>query len=76
MKATIEFDEKRVKRLMKLTGLKSRREAIEYALREAERAARVHRFLKSLLPDSEYAGSVAGDYDVMVVREKDTPYRA
>ena len=76
MKKTTELDESRLKRLMKLTGLKSRKAALDYALREAERAARVRRFLKSLLPDSEYSNAVDAGYDVLAVREKETPYRA
>lgn len=75
MKPTIEYDETRLKRVMKLTGLKSRKAALDYALREAEHAARVRRFLKSLLHDAEYAGTVAPGYDVLAVREKETPYR-
>jgi Arc/MetJ family transcription regulator len=76
VKATTEYDETRLKRVMKLTGLKSRKAALDYALREAEHAAKVRRFLQSLLPDAEYAGAVAPDYDVLTVREKDAPYRA
>jgi Arc/MetJ family transcription regulator len=76
VKATPEYDETRLKRVMKLTGLKSRKAALDYALREAEHAAKMRRFLKSLLPDAEYAGAVAPDYDVLAVREKTTPYRA
>jgi Arc/MetJ family transcription regulator len=76
VKATTEYDETRLKRVMKLTGLKSRKAALDYALREAEHAAKVRRFLKSLLPDAEYAGAVAPGYDVLTVREKETPYRA
>ncbi len=76
MKTTAGFSETRLKRLMKLTGLKTRKEAIEFALREAERSAKVRRFLKSLLPDSEYADALAPDYDVVTLREKETSYRA
>lgn len=76
MKPTIEYDETRLKRVMKLTGLKSRAAALDYALREAEQAARVRKFLKSLLPDTAYIGAVAPGYDVLAVREKETPYRA
>ncbi len=76
VKPTIEYDETRLKRVMKLTGLKSRAAALDYALHEAEQAARVRKFLKSLLSYAEYAGAVAPGYDVLAVREKETPYRA
>ena len=55
MKATTEYDETRLKRVMKLTGLKSRKTALDYALREADHTAKMRRFLKSLLPDAESA---------------------
>ena len=76
VKLTIEYDEACLTRVMKLTGLKSRAAALDYALREAEQAARVRKFLKSLLPDAEYADAVAPGYDVLAVREKETSYRA
>lgn len=76
VKATTEYDETRLKRVIKLTGLKSRKAALDYALREAERAAKMRRFLKSLQPDAEYAGAVAPGYDVLAVREEEAPYRA
>lgn len=76
MKPTVEYDETRLKRVMKLTGIKSPAAALDYALREAERAARVRKFLKSLLPDTEYAGAVEPGYEVLALREKETPYRA
>lgn len=76
MKATIEFDEERLSRVMKLTGLKTRKAVLDFALREAERAARVRKFLRSLLPDTEYSDAVAPGYDVLVLREKEKPYGA
>ncbi len=76
MKATIELDENRLKQLMRLTGLKTRQAVIEYALREAERAARMRRFLKHLLPDDAYVDALAPGYDVLTLREKETPYGA
>ena len=45
MKITIDLDEAKLERVMKLTGLATRREAIDFALTQAERAAKV----KSLL---------------------------
>jgi Arc/MetJ family transcription regulator len=76
VKTTIELDEDRLNRVMKLTGLKTRKAVLDFALREAERAARVRRFLRSLLPDEEYGDAVAPGYDVLVLREKEKPYGA
>jgi Arc/MetJ family transcription regulator len=59
VKTTIELDEDRLNRVMKLTGLKTRKAVLDFALREAERAAQMRRFLKSLLSDKEYVDAVA-----------------
>jgi len=45
MKTTIDLDEGKLERVMSLTGLKTRKEAIEFALTEAERIARIHHAL-------------------------------
>ena len=45
MKMTIEIDEKKLSRLMKLTGLKTKTKALNYALSAAERSARLGRLL-------------------------------
>ena len=39
MKTTIDIDERRLKRVMELTGAKTRKAAVNYALREAEKGA-------------------------------------
>ena len=41
MKTTVELDEKLLKRVMDLTGAKTRRAAIDYALHEAEKSAKL-----------------------------------
>jgi Arc/MetJ family transcription regulator len=71
MKTTVEIDETRLHRVMKLSGIKTRRGAIEYALREAERAARIRQLLGDALADSEYADSVDPSYDILAVRKRE-----
>ena len=62
-----------MKRLMKLTGIKTRKEAIDYALTEAERAARIISFYQSEFYVDAEGSVVDPDYDVMVEREKEKP---
>jgi hypothetical protein len=74
MKTTIDLDEAKLERVMKLTGLTTRKEAIDFALTEAERAARV----RAVLNEPFFAG-VAEDplvdpgYDVLTLRARETP---
>ena len=43
MKTTIEIDEQKLERVMKLAGLKTRKAAIDFALTQAERWAKINR---------------------------------
>ena len=43
MKSTIEIDDEKLGRIMALTGLKTRKEAVDWALTEAERIAGINR---------------------------------
>jgi Arc/MetJ family transcription regulator len=76
MKTTIVLDEERLERIREMAGLKTRRETIDFALREAERAIRLSRLIKSPLADDEFAGAVDPAYDVLAVREREKPSRA
>ena len=73
MKTTIDIDEARLKRVMKLAGLKTRKAAVEFALREAERAARIKRLLGASLADEEFTDAVDSAYDVRSLRERERP---
>ena len=77
LKTRVELDEAKLERVMKLTGLATRREAIDFALTQAERAAKG----KSLLSRPFFEGiadKVVVDpaYDVLAVRRKEKPTRA
>ena len=77
LKTRVELDEAKLERVMKLTGLATRREAIDFALTQAERAASV----KPLLSRPFSAGItdrvvVDPAYDVLPVRRKEKPTRA
>ncbi|MGA2262986.1 MAG: type II toxin-antitoxin system VapB family antitoxin [Acidobacteriota bacterium] len=76
MKTTIDLDDRKLRRLMKLTGLKTRKDTIDFALTEAERLARVRKlFAKPFYVDP--AGFVIEPgYDVMKMRKLEMPTHA
>jgi Arc/MetJ family transcription regulator len=75
MKTTIDIDDHKVKRVMKLTGLKTRKATIDYALCQAEKAARVDRLVREALPGDAFTDAVDHTYDVLAIRnrEQETP---
>ncbi len=72
MKTTLEIDERLLVRVMKISGLRTRRAVVDFALRQAERLVRSRRLLESLLPGDEFADAVDPAYDVMALRERET----
>jgi hypothetical protein len=75
MKTTIDLDEGKLKRVMKLTGIKTRKQAIDYALTEAERSARIGAFYRKSFFVRETGDVIDPNYDVLEVREKEKPRR-
>ena len=71
MKTTIDIDEKRLKRVMELSGLKTRKAAVDYALRRAESVANIDRMVREALPDDTYLDAVDPSYDVQGTRMKE-----
>jgi Bacterial antitoxin of type II TA system, VapB len=74
MKTTVAVDEAKLVDLMKLTGLKTRKAAIDFALTEAMRAATLRPVLGSsifVVPDSEPV--VDPKYDLLKLREAEKP---
>lgn len=69
MKTTVEIDEKRLASVMKLTGLRTRKAAVDYALRAAERSASLDRLMEEALPDEAYRTAVDPHYDVVKLRK-------
>lgn len=72
MKTTIDLDEKKLRRVMKLTGITTRKQAIDFALTEAERLAKV----KKLLEEPFYVENgdiIDPDYDLERMREREKP---
>lgn len=73
MKTTIDLDERRLAAVMKLTGLKTRKAAVDYALCAAERQAALDRLLERALPDAVYRTAVDPHYDVAAQRQRERP---
>jgi Arc/MetJ family transcription regulator len=73
MKTTIDIDEAKLADLMRLTGARSRKAAVDYALSCAERVERLRKLFEKPLPDEEYRAAIDPTYDVLTLREKDKP---
>ncbi len=68
IKTTIELDESKLTRVMSLTGLKTRKEAIDYALTEALRMATLNDMRKNPWSAETLRESVYPDYDIIAIR--------
>jgi hypothetical protein len=75
MKTTIDIDEKLLTSVMTLTGVKTRRGAVNYALREAEKSAKVERLVRESPPDEAFKAAVAEGYDIAALRDQEIPER-
>ncbi|MDP6524367.1 MAG: type II toxin-antitoxin system VapB family antitoxin [Kiritimatiellia bacterium] len=73
MKTTIDIDEKKLETVMRLTGARTRKAAVDYALTCTERSERLRKVFEKPLPDEEYRGSLDPDYDLRSIRGKDRP---
>ncbi len=73
MKITVEIDEKKLARLMKLTGIRTKTKALDYALSTAERSARRSRLLATSLAPEELENAVDPGYDLRKLREREKP---
>jgi Arc/MetJ family transcription regulator len=75
MKMTMHIDEKLLASVMKEYGFESKTEAVEKALWEMDRRAKLARFAKEglgLTPE-ELANAVDPDYDLMAMRVAEIP---
>lgn len=74
VKTTIELDEQKLIRVMKLTGLKTRREAIDYALDQAERSAKLAKlFGRKKRSKAEISQAMDRNYDLLALRQREKP---
>lgn len=69
MKTTVDLDEAKLERIMALMGIRTRKEAIAFALNEAERIAKINHALNSpLYVVREGEPVIDPDYDVRKMR--------
>jgi hypothetical protein len=73
VKITVEIDEEKLSRLMKLTGIRTKTGALDYALSLAERTARRDRLLAQPLSPEDLSGAVDPAYDLLGLREREEP---
>ncbi|MBA2432109.1 MAG: type II toxin-antitoxin system VapB family antitoxin [Chthoniobacterales bacterium] len=75
---TMFIDEKLLARVMKITGIKTKTEAVEFALRETERKAKIARFVATeTIAADEWRGAFDPAHDLAALRaaEKPASYR-
>jgi Arc/MetJ family transcription regulator len=73
MKMTIEIDERKLSRLMKLTGIKTKTKALNYALSAAERSAMRNKLLSTSLAPKDLENAIDPQYDLRALRAREKP---
>ena len=75
MKTTIDIDEEKLMTVMRLSGVRSRKAAVDYALACTEKNERLRLLFEKALPDDAYKAALDPAYDLTVLRAKDRPKR-
>jgi Arc/MetJ family transcription regulator len=75
MKTTIEIDEEKLKRIMEIGGFATRKEAVDWALTEAERIARMNRLAEEHWTSESIKDAIDPNYDLMALRRQEVNYR-
>ncbi len=70
IKTTIELDDAKLERVMKLGGFSTRKEAVDWALTEALRIATLNHIEQHPWSESVARSAVAEDYDVLAARQQ------
>ena len=73
MKTTMVIDQRKLERVMKLTGIKTRRKAIDFALDQAQHVAQVLAAFKGGLFLDSKKDIIDPNYDLGSMRELDRP---
>jgi hypothetical protein len=76
VKTTVELDEMKLLRIMALTGLKTRKAAIDYALTQAERTAKLTKLFARPWTRQELEAALEPGYDLEALRDQDKPAHA
>jgi hypothetical protein len=75
IKTTIEIDEDKLERVMRLGGFNTRKEAMDWALTEAERLAALNDIERNPWDSTVMETSVSPDYDPIALRQEPVTYR-
>ena len=75
-KTTVELDDAKLEALMQATGLKTRKEALDWALTEAVKVATINRIAETPWDAEFLKDAVDPDYDVIKSRSEPVRYRA
>ncbi len=73
MKTTVDLDDKKLRRVMELTGIKTRKKVIDFALTEAERLARIRKVFEQPFYVDPAGDVVDPKYDVVNLRQMEEP---
>jgi Bacterial antitoxin of type II TA system, VapB len=73
-KTTIELDEEKLERVMRLGAFKTRKEAIDWALTEAERLVSIKHIAETPWTPEMLKDAIDPDYDIMAVRRQSVTY--
>jgi Arc/MetJ family transcription regulator len=76
MKTTIELDEEKVEKIMRLTGIGTMKEAVDWALTEALRIAEINRIAETPWDAAFLKDAVVPGYDVIEMRREPVTYRS
>ena len=73
MKMTVEIDERRLAKVMKLTGIKTKTKALDFALIKAEKAALLDKLLSEPPRPEDLRDSIEPAFDIQILRARDLP---
>ncbi len=74
MKTTLELDEDKLTRLMSLTGIATRKEAVDWALTEALRIAAINQVSDAPWSPAFLKDAVDPGYDILAMRHASARY--
>lgn len=74
-KTTIEIDDEKLTSIMRLTGMKTRKDAVDWALTEARRIATLNHITAEPWSAEFLAEAVEPGYDVIETRSSPVSYR-
>jgi uncharacterized protein Smg (DUF494 family) len=75
MKTTVELDDEKLDNIMKAMGFKTRKEAIDWALTEAERLAVMHQIKANPWSAETLREAIEPGYDVLAIRRGVRTYK-